>query len=479
MTLSQFLYIIRARWNVALLILVATVGLAVGVSLILPKQYTATATLLVDQMRPDPVAGTPYAANPSPAFMATQVDVLKSERVAQNVVHKLGLANDSEVRELWMKENQGVGNFDAWLVDHIQYWLEVKPSRDSNVISVSFKDADPAKAASIANLFIQSYLDLLLELRVNPAKQYANFFESRAKDLRANLERAQAKLTAYQREKGVVIASEGQIDVETARLNELSSQLVAIQAVASESGSRQSQAQAGGSDRLQEVVNNPNLSALRAEIARAEAKLQEINSRLGDNHPQLIESRANIASLRSRLATETNRVTGSIGVSNSINRQREAEIRATLEAQRSRVMRMRTAREEGAVLLRDVEAAQRAYDAVAAKLNQSNLEGLTTQSNAYLLAQAVPPFAPSSPKLLRNAALSIFAGLVLAVAAAIVLEYIDRRVRTDDEISEVLGLPLLGVLPGPGGTGHFASRRIPLVTSGRLLPRLPAPGRKA
>ena len=346
-----------------------------GVSLMLSKQYTATATLIVDQNRPDPVTGTSYAANPSPAFVATQVDVLKSDRVAQNVARKLGLANDPDVRELWMKENQGVGNFDAWLVDHIQYWLDVKPSRDSNVISVSFKDSDPAKAASIANLFVQSYLDLLLELRVDPAKQYSSFFESRAMELRANLERAQARLTAYQREKGVVIASEGQMDVETARLNELSTQLVALQAVASESGSRQSQAQAGASDRLQEVVNNPNLSALRAEIARAEAKLQEINSRLGDNHPQVIEARANIASLRSRLATETNRVTGSLGVSNSINRQREAEIRATLEAQRSRVMRMRTAREEGSVLLRDVEAAQRAYDAVATKLNQSNLEG--------------------------------------------------------------------------------------------------------
>ena len=120
MTLSQFLYIMRARWNVAAADPLATVVLAMGVSLMLPKQYTATATLIVDQSRPDPVTGTPYAANPSPAFMATQVDVLKSDRVAQNVVRKLGLANDPDVRELWTKENQGVGNFDAWLVDHIR-----------------------------------------------------------------------------------------------------------------------------------------------------------------------------------------------------------------------------------------------------------------------------------------------------------------------------------------------------------------------
>jgi len=172
-------------------------------------------------------------------------------------------------------------------------------------------------------------------------------------------------------------------------------------------------------------------------------------------------------------------VTGTLGVSNSINRQREAEIRSALEVQRARVQRMRTAREEGSMLIRDVEAAQRAYEAVISRLNQTSLESKATQSNAYLLAEAVPPFAPSSPRLLRNGVLSIVMGTVLAILAVILLEYVDRRVRTDDDISEVLGLPLLGILPKPGGKGRFASRRIPLVTSGGFLRRLPTPEKKA
>jgi uncharacterized protein involved in exopolysaccharide biosynthesis len=183
--------------------------------------------------------------------------------------------------------------------------------------------------------------------------------------------------------------------------------------------------------------------------------------------------------LRTRLGAETRRVTGTVGVSNSINRQREAEIRSTLETQRTRVMRLRTAREEGSVLVRDVDAAQRAYEAVLTRLNQTSLESQATQSNAYVLAPAVPPFAPSSPKLLRNLVLSLVVGAILAIAMAILLEYVDRRVRTDDEISEVLGLPLLGTLPRPGGNGRFVGRRTPLVTSGGFFRRLPAPGKRA
>jgi chain length determinant protein EpsF len=479
MNMTQFLSIMRARWSAALLVFVLTVLVAVGASLLLPKQYTSTATLVVDQSRPDPVVGTDYRVNPSPAFVATQVDVLKSDRVAQRVVKKLGWGDDPQSRDQWLKATDGAGSIETWLTSSLMKAIEVKPSRESNVISVSYTSEDPDEAAKVANSFVESYLDVTLELRVNPAKQYSSFFVTRSKELRANLERAQANLSAYQRDKGVVIASDGQLDVEQARLNELSTQLVALQAIAADSAGRQLQAQAGAGDRLQEVINNPTIGALRADLTRAEAKLQELSSRLGENHPQVIEAKATISSLRGRLDLETRRVTGSVGVVSSINRHREVELRAQLEAQRQRVMKIRSAREEGAVLVRDLEAAQRAYDAVVSRLNQTSLESQTTQGHAYLLAAAVPQFLPSSPKIGRNAALSVVVGLLLAVGAAILLEFVDRRVHTESEVSELLGLPLLGVLPTPGGKGRFAGRAKPLVASPRhLLKGLPATGKE-
>lgn len=479
MNLGQMLSILQARWRVALLIFLSTVFVAIVVSLVLPRQYTATASLVVDQSRPDPVAAAIHSGNPSPAFMATQVDVLKSDRVALHVVRKLGMADDPTAREQWSSAGQGDGKLETWLVERTQRSLDVRPSRESNVISVAFRSPDPARAATVANAFVQAYLDISLELRVDPAKQYSVFFDTRGKELRANVERAQEKLSAYQREKGVVIASDGQLDVEAARLNELSSQLVAIQAVAADSGSRQTQAQAGAADQLQEVLNNPALLGLRADITRAEARFQELTSRLGDNHPQVIEARANIASLRGRLATETRRVTGSLGVTNTINRQREAEIRTALEVQRARVQRMRAARDEGAVLIRDVDAAQRAYEAVIARLNQTSLESQTTQGNAYVLSMAVPPLAPSSPNVLRNLVLAVVVGMMLAVIVALLLEVLDRRVNSVEETSELLGLPFLGVLPKPGGKGQFSMRRTPLVAPRQLFRQLPAPRDRA
>ena len=133
MNLSQFLSIIRAHWRVVMLVLLLTVGTAVGVSLMLPKQYIATATVVVDQSRPDPVAAAIYQGNPSPAFMATQVDVIKSERVAMRVIRQLNLADSEERKARWMLATQGEGTFESWLATGMLAALDVKPSRESKI----------------------------------------------------------------------------------------------------------------------------------------------------------------------------------------------------------------------------------------------------------------------------------------------------------------------------------------------------------
>lgn len=473
MTLLQFLSILRARKWIALLVLALTVTTAVVVSLFLPRQYTATTTMVVD-LRPDPLSPVIYQAAAMPAFIATQIDVITSDRVVQRVVRALKLAENPRIRESWQKATEGEGLIEAWIGESVKASMEVKPSRESNVITVSYKAGDPHFAANAANAIVQAYLDTSLELRVDPAKRYADFFDTRAKELRANVDRAQSRLSAYQREKGI-IATDERLDFETQQLNQLSTQLTMLQALSAESSSRQAQAIGGSGDRLQEVINNPMLAGIRADLTRAEARLQELNARLGDSHPQVVEAKATISTLRGRLDAETRRVTGSVGVTNTINRAREGEIRAALEAQRVKVLRMKTVRDEGATLYRDVENAQRAYDAVLSRLNQTNLESQATQGNVYSLAQATPPLKPSSPKLFVNTVLATVVGLALAIGAAIVLELSDRRVRTVDEITQLLGLPALGIIPKPGAKGQFSRpNRTALIgygVAGRLPPQ--------
>lgn len=448
MNLRQILSILRARQWLALSIFVLVVATVVTLSLLLPKQYVGTASVVVD-VKPDPVTATASPAAALPAIMATQVDILSSDRVTLRVIRSMKLTEVQQVREDWLSATGGEGSLEQWLVKLVQQKLDVKPSRESTVITVNYKAPSPEFAAAMANAFARAYIETTLELRADPARQYSSFFSEQARTARETLERAQARLSAFQRARGIV-ASDERMDVETARLNELSSQLVQIQSIVADSTSRQSAAQSVKADRTQEVLANPLISGMKAELARSEARLQELVARYGERHPQVIEMRANISELRQRLDGETKRVTEGAAVATGINRQRESQVRRELEAQRAKVLELKAVRDEGQVLMRDVEAAQRAFEVLANRQSQMSVESQANQSYVNMLSVAEPPVEADSPRLLLNTVLAIFFGALLAFGVVLVIELNDRRVRIPADVVDALQLPLLGVLPAPG-----------------------------
>lgn len=475
MTFGQFLSILKARWWLVLLVIGVVTGATLGINLLLPKQYQASASVVLD-FKPDPLSSALYGGMAPPALMATQVDIIKSDRVAQRVVRNLKLNENPQIRQQWQEETNGQGSIEAWLGTVFQRNMDVQPSRESSVIEISYKAADPRFAAGLANAFVQAYIDTALELRVDPARQYSTFFDTRSREAREALEKAQSRVSSFQKENGI-IATDERLDVENQRLNELSSQLTVLQAIAAESTSRQAQAQSGQGDRMQEVLNNPIIGSLKADLSRSEARLQEVTTRLGDNHPQVLENRASVQELRARLEAETRRVTSGVTVSANINRQRIAEVSSNLEAQRAKVLRMKAVRDEGLVLLRDVENAQRAYDQVLQRFNQTSLESQTTQSNVNVLTQAAPPIKPATPRVTLNTILAFIGGTLLAIGLAMALELRDRRIRNIDDVVTTLGLPVIGSMPRPGTKLALAKR--PSLMQQRLLAPLPAPAKVA
>lgn len=443
MTFQQFLLILRARWLTVLLTFALVVGTTLGVSFLLPKKYTASAALLVDVKAPDPLYGALMQGMIAPGYMATQIDIIQSERVARRVVRMLKIDENPSARQQWVEETQGKGSIEAYYADLLSKQLDVKPSRESNVINITYKSAEPQFASAIANAFAQAYVDTNVELRADPAKQYAGWFDARTKGLREQLESAQGRLSQFQRDNGITNVDE-RLDVENARLQELSSQLVAMQALRTESSSRQ--AQTGNTDTLPEVLQSGLVQSLKADVARQDAKLKDLSSQYGPNHPQVLRAVAEGQALRAKLEAEVTRVAGGVGTNNRVNVQRESEIRASLEAQKKKVLSIKQQRDEIAVIQREVENAQKAYDLTAQRLVQTSLESQTQQTNIVVLNPAVEPTEPSSPKLLFNTVLSIFVAGMLAIALALLLELFNRRVRSPEDIVEALGLPVIGYL---------------------------------
>ncbi|WP_300320268.1 chain length determinant protein EpsF [Accumulibacter sp.] len=466
MTLQQFLLILRARARLAIYTLLATVLTTLVVSLLLPKQYTASTAVVIDVKSPDPIAGMVLPGMISPGYMATQVDIINSNRVAQRVVRQLRMDQSPAIREQWQEATEGKGDITVWLADLLQKKLDVQPSRESNVININFSGADPAFAAAVANAFAQSYIDVNLELKVEPARQNAAWFQEQTRLLRDKLEAAQAALSSYQQKTGIV-RTDDHLSHEMAKLNDLSAQLTVVQAQTADSHSKGKSA--GGSDTLVEVMQNPLISGLKADIARLEAKLQESNINLGKNHPQTRRAESELASLKGKLASETQKVSASLNTSYEVGKQKEKELLDALEAQKALVLSLNRERDEISVLQRDVESAQRAFEGVSQRSALTRLESLSVQTNAVVLNPAAEPTQHSKPKILLNVLVSIFLGTLLGVGAALMLELADRRVRSVDDLAEAIGVPVLASISATSAKPTWRHRLR------RVFSRRPAP----
>ena len=446
MTLQQFLLILRARYKVALLVFLVTVATTVVVSLLLPKQYTASAAVVVDVKSPDPVTGLMLQGMMAPGYMATQVDIINSDRVAKAVVKLLKLDENPDAKAQWLAATGGTGQLADWLAGSIQRGLDVKPSRESNVINVNYTGTEPVFAAALANAFAQAYINVNLDLRLAPARQYATFFEEQTKAARAKLEAAQKALSDYQQANGITSVDE-KVDFETTKLNETSSQLTAVQGLTTDS---QSKRQSGKADTVAEVMQSPLINSLKTEISRLEAKLTESSGNLGKNHPQTQRSEAELATLKAQLDSETRKISSSIETTYQVSRQREAQLQGALAGQKNRVLLLNKQRDELNVLRRDIESAQRTFEVVSQRASQTNLESQTTQTNIAVLNPAAAPDGPSKPRLFLNILVSIFLGTLLGIGLALMLELANRRVRSAADLADALGLPVLGSIAHTG-----------------------------
>ena len=445
MNFQQFLTILAARKRIALRVFALVVVTTIVISLIIPNSYTAETTVVLDVKNPDPVNGMISQAIVMPSYLATQVDIVTSDRVARRVVKILGFDKVPELVEAWKKDTDGKGTIESYYAAKLATKLDVKPSKlGSNIINISFTGSDPKFAAATANAFAKAYLDISVELTTDPAQQYTDWFAAQAKRVKEKMDKEQEALSAYQTANGIVSLDE-HLDVENSRLNDLGGQLTLFQAQKSDAQSRMRGAAKGDIDTNPDVMSNPVIQNLRVSISAAAGKLQEAENTLGKNHPQIKEQRAELDALKERLKLEMANVAASLGANSKISSQKVFELRAALEDQKTRVLELKKQRDEINGMQAELAATQADYNNIRQRLSQSYLQGQSLSTIVSVLTPAYEPEKPSSPKILLNIIVSIFLGGILSVGVAMVMELMDKRVRSMEDLVG-LGVQVLGVL---------------------------------
>lgn len=457
--LSRLPGVLRTHWRLVLgtpLLLAALVVAGYG---LLTPTYRASAAIIIDGRGVEKLVDTERDANPTPAsVISTGIDVIRSDGVLNRAIADLGLIDGrtpatpaaralaAERREAWMKATKGQVDQAAWLLRWLGKALSVQPaSLNSNVVSLQVDYADADGAAALANAIAQAYLAVALDVSLAPTRQTASFFEAQIGQTRAALAEAQAARSRFQQANGLMSVNEA-ADLENALMAEMAVAATQARARGADAAARSGTA-ASNPTEAPEVMQAAVVQQLSSDIARQKAQMAELSSRLGGRHPQVIAHQQQIDDLEQRLKDAAAQVARSVELGAQAANGNDRAVQGLLQRQRERVMGLKKAREELAVLQQNVDMAQRAYDQALQRHTQASNRNDSLLSDARVLAPAAAPLDPTRPPLPLALVFGLLAGGLLGAALAFVAEQRRPRLRLPEDLSQVLGLPVLASLP--------------------------------
>ena len=462
MNFSRLLLVLIARRKAVAFALLCTVVTTLVLTLVLPKTYKATSTIVLNYKGVDPVSGFTLSAQLMPRYMATQVDILTNVAVALDVVDALGLVEQPRFQKELRRGGQT--NIRVAIAEGLLKKLSVVPARESSVLDISYKDADPKFSAAVANAFAQAYQRANVKLKIDPIQKTAGYFQHQVRQSLDRLEKAQNEFSAFQKQHNILTTERG-ADVDSLRYNELSTQLVALQGELTAAASQSRQSQSNSLANAPDVIANPLIQNLKAELTRAEIKMEQVAQRFEQAHPLYKASQFEVARLRGELASQSGIVGKGIQSRENILARRVEQLQSDMAAQKARILERNSARDTLAILARQVDSAQRNYAVTSERSAQADLESQSSQSDISILNVAKPPSKPASPDLVINLASSVILGLALGCAVAVMAEKRDHRIRSVFDLQLQSAVPLLAVV---GATSR--PRRV-AGTPGRLRDR--------
>jgi polysaccharide biosynthesis transport protein len=454
-SLQQYLQVLRRRRWTILYTAVAILVLGCVATALMTPIYQAEAKLLVRASSPE--INTMDTENPlvdllamaQPESVDTQMEVLQSGPFLEEVFKACGAPSDEREPR-----------------------VRVTKVKDTNVIEVTVTGPDRKMTATVANAMLNHYLEHTRTLSLQEVVTARQFVQKRADGARQSLQQAENALLKFRRDNRVAeLTAEQQNRTEEfvnleARSREVHNDIIRVQAQMRDVGKQL--AHQPEQRILATGQKNPAVDALQAKIAEAKVERDTLSKSYLPESPKMKMLDAQLASLQARLAAEppelrvplhvlnerydklTDRLDGYQTELEGLQAQ-YAQLEAQLVQERARMNQLGPWEVRLAHLQRDRDVAEKSYLNLTSRVEDLQIRENARRSTARVLERALTPLRPVRPRKVANIALSLFLGLLLGSCLAFLLESLDDRVTTPDEVDRLLGLPVLGYIPAIAG----------------------------
>jgi uncharacterized protein involved in exopolysaccharide biosynthesis len=446
--MPQILCILKAFWKHSLItFLVIVVAAALNIRS-LPKEYVATASLLVNHVTKDPLVAQAAGVAADPAgmtFIPTQMELITGRGVLDPVISRLDLSHD---KEFTVGSSGNPAALHEVVLTNLQKALTVAPGKGSDLLYISVSASDAQRAAQIANTVVDEYLKLDRSRAMGPAGERFAIYERDIKDLEKKVEEAQESVSAFRREHGMVDieAENNNNDFDNQELQDLLQKQLNAQNTLRDLESRRA-----AGDSADAATADPNVANLRAKLITEQENLTQLSATLGPRHPNVMELQAQINATRHAIDLAVQAFSRSTSAEIQRARDLAGKYQAAVDVQKAKVGERRDLREQAQGLLLRLQSAQANYKAALDDGDRLRFDAASNTGNVTRVSSATPPpkaDKPNKPKLFLLAfAAALGIGLGWPFAYELLL---DRRLRCRDDLEKTFGIPVLAQL-GPIG----------------------------
>ena len=461
--------VVKRRRLIAICVALALV-IGAAVSILSPPTYRATTVLDIEKDKASPVdiSSSPQALNYDPEFLPTQTRLMRSREVAERAVRRLNL-NDSED---FNPPRKGIFSFGtrsdskgapkdglARVAANVQGGIEIAPIRGTNLVELSYVAGSPKVAADVANAIADAYIDWNLEAKYQVVGQASQFLTAQIEQLKTEIDAKEQQLQQYSRQKDIV-SVDPQSNVTLQNLETLNKDYAGAVTDRVAKEARYHEVSTARPDAIADTLSNGLVSQMRNDQLRLEREYAEKLNLYKPEWPAMQQLKAQIDKGKQHLDTviqETVAKAREVARSDYVTAMRREEtLKSVLQGQKNEAMALNTNAVEYNNLKVEVETKRALYDTLLKRNAEtqvtSRLRG-ERLSNVRVVDRALTPNVRYRPSYRKNALFSLFFGAGIGILFAFFLEYLDRSLRTPEQIERILQLPSLGVIPALGSAG--------------------------
>jgi capsular exopolysaccharide synthesis family protein len=464
--------ILRRRWIwMAASLLAIPLCALIALHQVTPR-YTATGTLIYNPiayritemqsiLRPDPI---------NDVVIASQAELLRGLPIIEHVAEKHHLFDRPEFNPAL--QHRGVAaRVLGWLnhrlarsapetaaaamgpvVDdargatllNVQRAFGMSTTHGSQIITVTFTSENRVLAAAAVNSAMDEFVKDQLNAKLKAVHRAHDWLEARAKALREQVRVADDRIAAYRSEHGLIQGVHAALESE--QVSQLNETLVRARAELAAAEARLDAARGQAGAAAQAAIA-PSVAQARAQQDGLRAQLQGLTTRLGPNHPDVINLRRQVAEAERVVGAETARVVAATQADTRAARERLTAIEADLHASQLVVDRDARAQVPLAAMERDDDAARTLLQAVLERSQQMGQQGAVEAPDSHEVSLAVPPTDPSAPRTMPMLAGAVAFSVLLGLLLVYLAEITDHSFRTGADVRAGLGLPCLALIP--------------------------------